>query len=195
MIKPDHWPYRAKSLAIIPPTRYYPRMPLRGKKAPSLMFFSLGPHSFPVSAPYSEGHRLTPAEAAALNQLRTDNIKRTVRKEWEKRRYHAAYVLKDAELAHAQMFVRDLDTRYEFKSKDRGEGEGGSLEAEIALVALGLVEAEIRASADSEYWTLRQIELRVEERMSEAGVVELARERMRKKIKVNQGRIEDLLGE
>src|SRR5215472_4253233 len=56
-------------------------MPRSGKDGePTLTLIRIQQHSFQLSDPYQEGHRLTAAEAAALNTLRAENIRNNMSK-------------------------------------------------------------------------------------------------------------------
>lgn len=102
----------------------------------------------PVLQPYTEGHTITAAEAAALNQVRAENI-----------RNNTAKLVKEAskDLAEGEMLADDVvaslrgkiaayDAEYIFTLASVGAGRTvrDPIEAEARKIARGLVSERIR---------------------------------------------------
>lgn len=108
--------------------------------------------SVSVSQPYAEGHKITDAEAKALNQVRAENIANNLRK-----------TAKDLLAEHNEdkaivqpMFqdkVTEYDGKYEFTLASVGGGRAASLspvEKEARSIARALVGDALRAKGISQ---------------------------------------------
>lgn len=110
------------------------------------MFLSIGPYSFSLSSPYSPGHCLTAAEAAALNSLRAENIRNTLRRwvELEQRTAGPKGLLSPAQLARLQSKLDSYSENYQFGRLSEGAKPPKGLAEEIILVAEEWLAAQCR---------------------------------------------------
>lgn len=92
-------------------------------------------HAFTVTAPYAEGHTITEAEAAALNQTRHENIRNNMARKI-KDMLGDAETLTEEQMAEMVETVAEYDASYEFtlasvggarKTKDPIDVEAGKI--------------------------------------------------------------------
>lgn len=90
---------------------------------------------FPLIAPYEEGHALTAGEAAALNQVRHENV-----------RNNSAKAVKDGKWGDEE--VAKYDAEYVFGERKAGGGPGVSRDP-VQTEARGLVKATLKAKLEA----------------------------------------------
>jgi len=138
-----------------------------------------------VSQPYAEGHTITAAEAAALNQVRAENLRNnTAPKIKELVQKHG-----DAEKAQkeAQKLVSEYDKTYEFSlSSGGGRSSMDPLEREARTIAKAYITAKIKEQGMTQKEYKEQkgddaITKRVDELWQHEKVIELARKRLAEK--------------
>ena len=124
-----------------------PRLPIR--------YRHLGQsYTFEVEGPYSPGHQLTLAEAQALNQLRSENIRENMRPEFARHAGSAPdNVLPDTALTIIQQAIDAYDCKFQFREQHEPR-RPSSLQAEARRLAEarapeGASEAEIELLAQS----------------------------------------------
>lgn len=105
-----------------------------------------------VSQPYAEGHKITEAEAKALNQVRAENIGNNLRKQikemLEKAGGDAEAVQKDAQAA-----VSEYDKTYEFTMASVGGGGSARLDPltkECRAIARNFITAKLKEQGISQ---------------------------------------------
>lgn len=107
-------------------------------------------HSFELSEPFREGHRLSAAEASALNSLRAENIRNNAARELTRAAHGASGPLGPSALAKFTAWVEAYDREYRFAErsvrKAQGGGAAGSAPFDRALRAIATREARVMAN-------------------------------------------------
>lgn len=176
----------------LPPRFHLPRpahgaiMPLcpSGTILPTRSFLmrsiSVGPYSFTLSEPYSAGHPLTEGEARALNALRAENIRNSLRRwiELEEKLsvgQLSSRVLLPEQITRLQQKLARYDESYAFGTPSRVEPRG--LAEMLRLVAEEFLAEELRRQGQSLESLVNRRELLEELAASEA-VQQEARHRL-----------------
>ena len=104
-------------------------------------------YSFTVPARYREGDILTDNEAAALNQLRTENIQNNMRKVFasEFAGVMPGELLSPEAIKRMQEAIERYAGKYEFPSRHIARPREGAIEKEARAIALEEVEIAARA--------------------------------------------------
>lgn len=96
--------------------------------------------AFELSQPYAEGHILTPAEARALNQVRSENIGNNVREKLKE-------LLEAGDNDGAAKLVAERDADYVFNmSSGTGSVKRDPIETEARKIARELIKENLSAS-------------------------------------------------
>ena len=104
-----------------------------------------------VLAPYAEGHTVTEAEAAALNQVRSENIRnntaRLVKAAITEAGVEDAEGLSEDVVAELYKAIADYDESYEFNMASVGAGRTPTdpVEVEAKKMARQLINAQLKA--------------------------------------------------
>lgn len=113
-------------------------------------------YPFALQGPYTEGHQLTAGEAAALNQLRLENIRENCRPifEGEAGAYPAGELISQEAQARVQQAIEAYDAEYQFADRGAQAPKPGSIEKEARILAEarcpdGASEEEIELLAQS----------------------------------------------
>lgn len=104
--------------------------------------------NFDVSAPYSEGHSLTEAEARALNQTRAENIRNNMAKTIKEAKEKHGETLPAEVAEELRAAVAKYDTEYEFTLNVGGGG--ARVTDPVEAEAIKIARAAIRAQAKKE---------------------------------------------
>jgi len=104
----------------------------------------IGPYSFPISEPFSEGHVCTGPEAKALNSLRAERLRGMIYKKIMRATGRSDALLPPATLLSLQEEVREMDERFQFASSEAKQQRRASLQDEIAEVARETALASLR---------------------------------------------------
>jgi len=163
------------------------------------MRIDIGPYSLNVRAPYASGHQLSAGEAHALNELRTQLIKKQMTKQ-----LHDMLELENLNgLLTEQQFKiwdedgRQLDLQFQFPSPDRPKVDlgpkPGTLAWELREIAIELIQME----AKSLQLKLSEEEFKnaLRERERDYAVQQRARERYAARREANKRMLNDLFGD
>jgi hypothetical protein len=93
---------------------------------------------FTISAPYTEGHQLTANEAAALNNLRGENIRNNFAARMKK-------AIEDKEPELGQTELDDYDSKYQFGVRSAGKLPQDPVEKEAYKLAEAAVIRALKA--------------------------------------------------
>lgn len=155
------------------------------------MNFLISHYTFSIQDKYSEGHRVTRAEALALNRVRTENVRELARREWKIRGLaDREGLVSGSELRLFQAVVEDIDLRYSFRESEPRRARSGSLEAEIDGLARAKAEEWLNAGGEDEGF-----DQEVERLKGDPEVIREAGERFERKLFVAKQSIGELLGE
>lgn len=139
------------------------------------------PYAFLVTAPYSEGHLLTKAEAQALNVVRMENIQNNLRQAFANEAASSTdNVLSLEALDRIQLIVTKYDESYQFVEIHETKEKPDALEREAKAIAIGRME---EGTSEAE----------IEALAATIDVLAEARERLEAKAKIAKSSLEDLL--
>lgn len=125
---------------------------LASTRGPSpVMQFKIKGYTFEISTPYSEGHQLTPGEAQAFNNLRTENIQNNFRSfvNEQIKRLSPGELLPDSVLQALQAQLTQYDQEYTFAQKST-RTRLGDIEREARAIALERVRVELQQASQSD---------------------------------------------
>lgn len=148
--------------------------------------------AFQITAPYAEGHVLTPIEAKVLNQVRAENIGNNLRDEVKD-----AIAKRDAGDASDFEKLADLVAKYDAEYTFSTPGAGGTVKLDpVEREAKSLAETYVRDKLKEKGRTWKQIPdglteeewiakrtAEVERLMGTDAIIKLAKERVNKKAK------------
>lgn len=144
-------------------------------------------YTFNLTAPYSEGHKLTAGEAQALNDLRRENIGNNFRPQVAEQvaRIGTGDLLSQSALDGLQASLTAYDQSYRFAEKS-GRSRLGDLDIEARVVATE------RARQQGHSLSSEQINALVEEFVKLPAVLEEARTRVAARRSALAGGMESL---
>lgn len=144
------------------------------------MHIQIRQYQFPISEPFAEGHKLTVAEARALNMYRADRIRRIL---WRKVELAVASLpegtlLAETHLGSLRAEAKRIDEAYSFSAAGNGYREKtGTIEVEARRLVEdlgGLSEEEVKAKAlDPKILEEARIRVEARSRIAAAALLEL----------------------
>lgn len=139
-------------------------------------------YQFSVAQPYMPGHIITQAEAQALNQLRSENIRENMRPAFSRAIEGTPVdaLLSEETVAEIQAKIDQYDSEYQFSEKPEIRERPGAIEREARLLA------QARSAEDA---TDEEIELLARS----IDLVAEARARVEVRTKITATAMEDLL--
>lgn len=138
-------------------------------------------YSFSATAPYTEGHQLTAAEAKALNKLRADAIQENMRKSFAAAASNCPDgILPSAVIAEIQQTIDSYDSKFQFRATQEPRRKLDSL----TLQAIQIATAQAPDGASPE---------EIEVLATTIDVLTEARQRLEIQQRVSASSLEDLL--
>lgn len=145
-------------------------------------------YQFPLTREYKAGHILTEAEATALNQIFTENIRRNV-SSWVRRATPYGHFLTPDEHAELTARIDDYATNYRFNVQLKGKSQ--SL---LAITAKEIARQEAEAWGQRNGFTPEspQVILKTDQLKEDPTILNRARELIRTRSSVVDSTLEDL---
>lgn len=159
------------------------------------MQIQISHYEFTISAPYSEGHQLTAAEAKALNVERGERLRTQITRYLAKLAgTEAGAILSGEALAALRARAVDLDANFQFGMLYRTKPKVGTIDAEISALAEELAREQMRQAgrdpeSEAEEETFRML---VEGNKQRSDLFEEARKRLEIRASVAATAIEEL---
>lgn len=157
----------------------------------------VGSYSFTIEDPYSEGHRLSAAEAKALNSQRTERVRNIIYKRLNARLSAEGLepgggLLSASDLRDFTNEVKELDRDFSFVPHLNGKVNRNTVQAEIYEVALEVTRARMRQNSIGEL-DENEVEMNARLACSEVNVIEEGRRRFTAHQEITKLALADLM--